>query len=87
MAMAVASPDLSGKPFRVTAMRATATPPNKLLRAWTEQFDRWFALPGSVLMKGETNTPFLFRNPFRGEEASALRAFPASQTYRLAELA
>lgn len=51
-------PDLSTRPFHLTAVRTMATKPDLLFRAWTEQFDRWFAAPGSVFMKGEINSPF-----------------------------
>jgi hypothetical protein len=30
------------------------------LRVWREQFDRWFAAPGTELMKIEVNVPLFF---------------------------
>jgi uncharacterized protein YndB with AHSA1/START domain len=53
-------PDLSSRPLQLTVERKMDSPSDVLYRAWTEQFDRWFAQSGSVLMKPQVNSVFFF---------------------------
>jgi uncharacterized protein YndB with AHSA1/START domain len=59
-------PDLSTRPFKLKAARLMETPPHVLFKAWTKQFDRWFAAPGSAIMQGEVNTAFFFETEYEG---------------------
>lgn len=59
-------PDLSARPFNLTVERIMDLPRDVLFRAWTQQFDLWFAAPGSVIMQGEVNTAFFFDTVFEG---------------------
>ena len=58
--MTIAEPDLSARPIHCVVERRMACAPHAIFLAWTQQFDRWFAAPGTVLMAPKVDAPFFF---------------------------
>jgi uncharacterized protein YndB with AHSA1/START domain len=64
---AIAIPDLTGRPHELMVERTMSASRDVLYGAWTEHLDRWFAIPGSVLMEAAVNAPFFFETEFEGD--------------------
>ena len=64
--MATERPDLSARPSSCVVERTMSCPPHAIYKAWTEQFDRWFAAAGTVLMRPEIDAPFFFETHYDG---------------------
>jgi uncharacterized protein YndB with AHSA1/START domain len=77
------TPELGTPPFVLTLQRSMSAPPASLYRAWTRQFDRWFADPGTVVMAPEVNAPYFFETRYQNSRHPTMGAFSGSSPPRL----
>jgi uncharacterized protein YndB with AHSA1/START domain len=75
-AIAVRIPDLSARPHDLRVEKDFAATAATLYQAWTTGFDRWFAAPGSVLMRPEVNAAFFFETEFKAEGQRTAQRHP-----------
>lgn len=72
----ITTPDLSARPHDLQVERIMETAPDVLYKAWTENFDQWFAAPGTLIMKPEVNSAFFFETVFKPDGQSEAQRHP-----------
>lgn len=64
--MALPEPDLAARPHTLTIERDMRVSAGTFYRAWTAEFDRWFAAPGTLAIQAKVDGLFFFETRFEG---------------------
>ena len=86
MSTTISPPDISHRPHNFTIERVVALPTDKVFKAWTSEFDKWFAAEGTLLGKVEVNAPFFFEVHHHGERYPHYGRFLKLETDKLVEV-
>ena len=60
-------PDLSSRPYQLEIKAEITVSTDVAYQAWTTGLESWFAVPGTLLMKPEINSPFFFETEFEDQ--------------------
>ena len=58
---------MAGDPISFTIEQAMSASPNAIFRAWTQEFDTWFAAPGAIRMDPVAGEPYWFETIYQGQ--------------------
>jgi uncharacterized protein YndB with AHSA1/START domain len=76
----------SGNTHEIVVEQHLAARPSDVYDAWTQQFDRWFAEPGTVVMRAVVGEPFRFETAYEGNRYPHFGRFLALEPDMLVEM-
>jgi len=82
----ITTPDLSTRPFSLAVEQTMKAPARVLYRAWSEQFDLWFAAPGTLHMEPAVDSVFFFETQHEGQRRPHYGRFLQLEQDRLVEM-